>query len=361
MSFLRVVFLLVFYFLSHNINAQELIDDSSTYFVDGEKRLHIKLQLKDKSEIKLKGPDFITNSNYKISKDNQGNWEVVTPPMPIGFHYFWIEVDGKKYLIPNHETYFGYNQPVNGFEIDSNDSFFKNKTRKKGKIEKLVCYDADESEFFLYKPFGFSSKKSYPLLILFHGSGENATGWIKQGKIQNILDNMIARKKIAPLIVLMVNGDIANEKNYSSIEEGTLAELPIIENQLMTKILPNLQQKFHFSQKSIAGLSKGSYQAFKIGTDYSGFFSEVGLFSPVLYSEDSDDKFKNINKEAFSKQSYFLSVGDLEDDRFLNFKSVLEEQFKKNNVEYESYISPNTYHEWLTWRRSLYNFLIWKK
>lgn len=357
----RIVCFVLLLISFQKITAQEnsMGYDKPTYIVDDEKKLHINLILKAAKNIKLQGPDFLAHSDYTVSKDSLGHWEVITPPMPIGFHYFWIEADGKKYLLPNQETYFGYNQEVNGFEVNSNESFFEAKTNQKGIIEKRKI-DDNLQEYFLYKPFGFSSEKKYPLLVLFHGAGENASGWIKQGKIQNVLDNLIAEKKVKPLLVLMLNGDIKNQKSYADLEEETLLELPIVEKQLINQILPDLQKEFRISDKSIAGLSKGSFQAFKIGTDHPDIFANVGMFSPVLYSGVLEDGFAKIKTKNFKKQSYFLSVGTLESDRFINFKNILEKEFRKKNVKYRSYLSPQTYHEWLTWRRSLYYFLLWE-
>lgn len=350
----KIVFSISIVMFFHQTKAQKSI------YVDSDRKLHIKTMLKDEKNIKLKGPDFLANSDYSVSKDSLGHWTVITPPMPIGFHYVWVEADGKKYLVPNQETYFGYNQEVNGFEVDLNESFFKAKTTNRGIIEKRYNKADKQNQYFLYKPFGFSSEKKYPLLVLFHGAGEDASGWVKQGKIQNILDNLIAAKKIKPLLVIMLNGDIKKEKPYAKLEEETLAELPILENELINQTLPDLQNEFHITNKAIAGLSKGSFQAFKIGTDHPEVFSKVGMFSPVLYSGVVEDGFAKINTKSFKRQSYFLSIGTLESDRFMNFKNVLEKEFQKRKVRFQSYTSPKTYHEWLTWRRSLYYFLLWE-
>lgn len=339
------------------IVAQQSIKKSC--FVDEKNQLHISFVLSDAKDIKLKGPKFSADSEYTILKDSLGHWSVKTPPMPIGFHYFWIEADGKKYLLPEEETYFGYNQNVNGFEVDSKDSLFEAKTKDKGVVENRKLNNFDQESYFIYKPYKFNPKKKYPLLVLLHGAGEDASGWIKQGKIQNIVDNLIAEKKIKPLIIVMINGDVKNQKTYHNLEEETLAELPMIENQLMHQVLPGFQKEFDLTTISIAGLSKGSFQAFKIGSDYPDVFSKVGMFSPVLYSGVVEDGFAKIKTESFRQQSYFLSVGNLEDERFINFKNILEKELSAHNTQFKTYISPETYHEWLTWRRSLYQFLFW--
>lgn len=140
-----------------------------------------------------------------------------------------------------------------------------------------------------------------------------------------------------------------------------MSEITLIEKELINQVLPELEKEFFLAKKSIAGLSKGSYQAFKIGTDYPEVFSKVEMFSPALYSNVIEDKFAKIKTENFSKQKFFLSIGSLENERFINFKTILEKEFRERKIPLKSYISPETYHEWLTWHRSLYNFLLWQK
>lgn len=106
-------------------------------------------------------------------------------------------------------------------------------------------------------------------------------------------------------------------------------EITLIEKELINQVLPELEKEFFVAKKSITGLSKGSYQAFRIGTDYPEVFSKVGMFSPVLYSNVIEDKFAKIKTENFSKQKFFLSIGSLENERFIYFKTILEKEFRE--------------------------------
>lgn len=63
------------------------------------------------------------------------------------------------------------------------------------------------------------------------------------------------------------------------------------------------------------------------------------MFSPVLYSNVIEDKFAKIKTENFSKQKFFLSIGSLENERFINFKTILEKEFR----ERERFHSNRTY------------------
>ncbi len=49
-------------------------------------------------------------------------------------------------------------------------------------------------------------KQEYPVLYLQHGFGENERGWIWQGKVNHILDNLLAEEKAVPMLIVMGDG-----------------------------------------------------------------------------------------------------------------------------------------------------------
>jgi enterochelin esterase-like enzyme len=63
----------------------------------------------------------------------------------------------------------------------------------------------------VYLPPGYSAGQKYPVLYLLHGIGGNETHWTNFGAANVILDNLIADKKAAPMIVVMPNGRASNE------------------------------------------------------------------------------------------------------------------------------------------------------
>ena len=44
------------------------------------------------------------------------------------------------------------------------------------------------------------------MLYLPHGGGEDERGWVVQGRVNYIMDNLIAAKKARPMIIVMENG-----------------------------------------------------------------------------------------------------------------------------------------------------------
>ncbi|OJX32699.1 MAG: hypothetical protein BGO86_10625 [Chryseobacterium sp. 36-9] len=364
--FRKIICLIIILRTAIGIDAQKIVKGSNLLLnrnsiaVDKANQVKIRFYKPTAKSIKLKGGDVFSNLNIRTQKDVYGYWNIITSPVPIGFHYFWIEADNEKYLIPKREKYFAYNSFVNGFEIDSGEDFFKNKNVSKGKIRKHNYFSKGlvKRNYYMYYPANFNSKKAYPLLVLYHGAGEDNTGWIHQGRIQYILDNLIAEKRIDPIMVLLAEGDIERNTN-ADIETSTLENIDSIEKNLTDSILLPLKQRCNITHFYIAGLSRGSFQALKISNDYPDIFSKVGLFSPVIYGGSKVDDFKLLNTSTFQNQSFFIGIGNKEKERYYHFKNSLQTELEKQNTNFKMYESQDTYHEWLTWRRCLYQFLIW--
>jgi enterochelin esterase-like enzyme len=85
----------------------------------------------------------------------------------------------------------------------------KRKGVERGKLE-TVEYDSksvgSKRKMVVYLPPGYSKDVKYPVLYLLHGAGDNETGWSQKGSAAVILDNLLADKKIVPMLVVMPNG-----------------------------------------------------------------------------------------------------------------------------------------------------------
>ncbi|PUB26763.1 enterochelin esterase family protein [Elizabethkingia sp. YR214] len=333
--------------------------------IDSERKAEFHVYFPEAKSVTLDGGDGMKSIKSAVSKDKNGFWTISTTPMEIGFHYYWFNVDGQRTNDPNTQLYFGYSQPTSGIEIPSGEDFFMEKNVKHGKIiddslnSKIT---KGKRNFKVYLPPGYGSKK-LPVLYLYHGTGEDITGWEKQGYILNILDNLFAEKKAHEMIIVMDYGVALNpeqEKMPDNYPRTVLSSknLDIIVTQ---ELIPYIEKKYKTSDKrAIAGLSRGSYQAMLIGVSHPETFSAIGAFSPVIYEGTEADPFKELPIKNLLKSKkkpyFFIGIGEKEDVLFFKFNEVLRNFLNQNNYSYFEYKSPETRHEWLTWRRSLYQF-----
>lgn len=333
--------------------------------INAENQAQFKVYFPDAKSVVLEGGDGMQNLKSVTAKDKDGFWNISTPPMEIGFHYYWFNVDGKRTNDPNTNLYFGYGQQTSGIEIPSGEDFFFEKNVKHGKIvddslsSKIIL---GKRNFKVYLPPNYGTKK-FPVLYLYHGTGEDITGWEKQGYIRNILDNLFAEKKGKEMIVVMDYGVALNPEQEKMPDNypRTVISTKNLDKIVVQELIPYIEKKYKTDgKKAIAGLSRGSYQAMLIGANHPELFSAIGSFSPVIYGGTEDQPFKElpISNLLKSKQKpfFFIGIGEKEDARFFEYNQIIINYLNQNKYPYSQYKSPQTYHEWLTWRRCLYQF-----
>jgi enterochelin esterase-like enzyme len=334
--------------------------------VNAGRQAQFKVYFPDAKSVVLEGGDGMQNLKSVTTKDEEGFWNISTPPMEIGFHYYWFNVDGKRTNDPNTELYFGYGQPTSGIEIPSGEDFFFRKNVKHGKIVDDSLHSEitkGKRNFKVYLPPNYGTEK-FPVLYLYHGTGEDITGWEKQGYIKNILDNLFAEKKAKEMIVVMDYGVALNPEEEKTPDNypRTVLSTKNLEKIVIKELIPYIEKKYKTNGKrAIAGLSRGSYQAMLIGANNPELFSAIGSFSPVIYEGTDIEPFKELPisnlLKSQQKPFFFLGIGEKEDTRFLEYNQAIINYFNQNGYLYSQYKSPQTYHEWLTWRRCLYQFV----
>src|SRR6187402_4013294 len=61
-----------------------------------------------------------------------------------------------------------------------------------------------DRKFAIYLPPDFeTSGRTYPVLYLLHGAGDDQTGWVQFGEVQNITDKAIHEGSATPMIIVM--------------------------------------------------------------------------------------------------------------------------------------------------------------
>jgi enterochelin esterase family protein len=333
--------------------------------IDSERKAEFRVYFPDAKTVTLDGGDGMQGIKSISSKDENGFWNISTTPLEIGFHYYWLNVDGKRTNDPNTELYFGYGQPTSGIEVPSGEDFFFDKNVKHGKVieDSLNSKVTQGKRYFkVYLPPNYGSKK-LPVLYLYHGTGEDISGWVKQGHICQILDNLFAEKKAQEMIVVMDYGVALNPEQEKMPDDSFRIVLSSknLDKIVIKELIPYIEKKYKVNdRRAIAGLSRGSYQAMLIGISHPEVFSAIGSFSPVIYGGTATESFKElpiVNLLKSKKKPYFfIGIGEKEDRRFLEFNQILNSFLEKNKYPYLLYKSPGTYHEWLIWRRSLYHF-----
>ena len=309
---------------------------------------------------------------YDMKKDSVGVWTAITNPLPPGFHYYYLMIDGYRFADPASESFFGVGRRMSGIEVPATDQeFYTPKDVPHGQIRECYFYSKvrkDYERIYIYTPaeYDLNPDKKYPVLYLQHGMGEDKTGWVTQGKVNIIMDNLIAEGKAKPIIIVVSDGGIAamfKPLPGEDVNEARSRFGADFTPFLLNEIIPFTEKTFRVlpdrDHRAMAGLSWGGFQTFQIVLNnldkfsYMGGFSGAGMFNPqtdlkTVYNGVFSDP-ENFNSKI---HVFFLGTGTEEGQRMKGLSDALKNA-GINNFYYES---QGTAHEWLTWRRCLYEF-----
>lgn len=327
--------------------------------VNSQGRVRTQISAPDASYVQLD----IGGVKYDLTKDENGLWTGESAPQDPGFHYYQLNIDGASVPDPGSMFFFGACRYGSGVEVPAPDQeIFALKAVPHGQVHEILFPSESTNSVrraFVYTPPGYEKNQSerYPVLYLQHGYCENETSWPNQGRANLIMDNLIAEDKARPFIIVMTYG-MTNE-----IEFGGLRNFDIkpFETVLIDELIPFVDANFRTlanqENRAMAGLSMGGMETRTITLANPDVFNYTGVFSGGSISVDN---VKNASGFQDNMKLVFISYGsrELESGRFNMGGNPKEntEKLKEIGMNTHFYVSPDTAHEWHSWRRSLYQF-----
>lgn len=327
--------------------------------VNSEGRIRFRVVAPDAKSVSC---SFRDSSDFV--KDDKGVWTGYTRKLDEGFHYYTINIDGAEVPDPNSKYFFGAMRWGSGVEVPANDKdFYAVKKVEHGQIREVLFYSESTEQdrrAFVYTPPGYDSDQDtrYPVLYLQHGWGENEYGWSVQGHAGLIMDNLIAEQDVKPFIIVMTYG-MTND-----VRPGGMAGFDIshFETVLVNELIPYVDANFRTltdqPNRAMAGLSMGSMETKAITLRNLDKFSHIGLFSGATISTDdvkNTDGFKDKVKLVFVSYGS-KEVGGGNQPRRGGDPEATTKALKDEGINSHYYLSPDTAHEWQSWRRSLREF-----
>ncbi len=324
--------------------------------------------------------EFNLGKRYTAEKDAEGFWTATTEPQSPGFHYYWLVIDGVQVNDPGSETFYGTGKQTSGVEVpEKGVDYYLPKEVPHGDVRER-WYHSDTTQtwrrVYVYAPPGYDTQHEtrYPVLYLQHGAGEDERGWSNQGHVAFIMDNLIAEKKAVPMLVVMERGYATKPRAAQAAPGGAGGGRPdfvqafdeVVSKDLVPYIDANFRTLSDREHRALAGLSMGGFQAYAIGLNHLGLFASIGGFSGAgggLGGGGFDPKTANngvmANADAFNQRMrlLFLSIGTSEPQRMQDSVRGYHDALTKAGIKTAFYESPGTSHEWLTWRRSLHEFV----
>ncbi|HOT98712.1 MAG TPA: alpha/beta hydrolase-fold protein [bacterium] len=300
-----------------------------------------------------------------LTKTEDGAWVGTTAgPLDEGFHYYHLTVDGGVFNDPGTLNFYGSVRWESGIEIPAHDQdFYALKDVPHGQVRQILFPSQSTNtsrRAFVYTPPDYDKgKKHYPVLYLQHGWGEDETAWSNQGHANLIMDNLIADGKIKPFLIVMTYG-MTNEIKFGGLRNFDIKPFQTV---LVDELIPYIDANFRTladqSHRAMAGLSMGGMETKMITMANLDKFSHIGLFSGGAFSMDDVNKTPGFKEKV---KLVFVSFGsrELENRGARGFwggdPKVNADALRQAGINSVFFVSQNTAHEFLSWRRSLREF-----
>jgi enterochelin esterase-like enzyme len=289
-----------------------------------------------------------------LTKADDGSWVGTTAgPLDEGFHYYHLTIDGGTFNDPGTLNFYGSTRWESGIEIPAGDQdFYALKDVPHGRVQQILFPSKSTStsrRAFVYTPPDYDKDPTtrYPVLYLQHGWGEDETAWSNQGRANLIMDNLIAEGKIRPFLIVMTYG-MTNDTRIGGLKNFDIGPFQTV---LVDELIPYVDANFRTlsdqPHRAMAGLSMGGMETKSITLKNLDKFSHIGLLSGGIITPADVEKTPGFKEKV---KVVFCSCGSRENPGNINSN---HDALDKIGIRNAAYVSPDTAHEFQTWRRSL--------
>lgn len=321
-------------------------------------------------EFRIKAPDaqkvqVDLGRKYDMAKSADGVWTVTTDPQGSGIHYYSLIVDGLSVADPMSESFFGCSRMMSCVEVP----YTKEDTRYRvcdvphGNVRTVRYFSKVTNSWrmmYVYTPAEYDKTptKKYPVLYIMHGGGEDARGWVQQGRGDIILDNLIATGKAQPMLMVSFDANVGGFDNVGA--------------EILQNVIPAIENDFRVEtsadSRALSGLSMGGMYTLYVGVPNTDKFHYLGVFSSGWFAKSSP--FMNADKERDANYAYidthvslinqnlkqfFISIGGKPDIAYENCQ-IMMQRLRQAGVKFDYYDSKEGGHTWPVWREDLFLF-----
>lgn len=243
--------------------------------------------------VRLGGSDI--PGTARISKEENGVWEIVVGPLEPGAYRYHFDVDGVAVIDPRNPSTSESNANTWSLVYVPGADFMDTNDVPHGAIAEVTYYSKSLARFrrmHVYTPPGYeasaSSAEKYPIFYLLHGAFDCDDSWTTVGRAGFILDNLIAAGKAKPMVVVMPAGhtgpfDFGRRRGDRSQER----RVDEFSEDFLNDILPYAETHYRVhtdrAHRAIAGLSMGGGQTLEIGIGNLEKFAHLGVFSSGVF------------------------------------------------------------------------------
>ncbi|MBR2781402.1 MAG: hypothetical protein IKD81_08345 [Eubacteriaceae bacterium] len=333
-----------------------------TYFAPGAKKVQVR---------GIGGS--MPNTYDMLPSDTMPDYFTVTiTDVPAGFHYIEFLVDGVLTIHNQLPIGYGCSYAMNFIDVyDPDFTWSMLRDVPHGTVH-MEIYKSDVvgryRNCYVYTPPSYDTdiNRRYPVFYVQHGGGENESGWLWQGKINYIMDNMIAEGLCEEMIIIINHGF-----NFTENPDGTFRSGDI-DRVLALECVPFIDKKYRTipdrKYRACAGLSYGTIHSRMTVMGHPDLFSAVGIwsgsfgFDTITNATNNNPVSKFNYTDFFQSKEYFneriklmfYGCGDQEAGPMAPAGEI--DKLIAEGYNIVRYVAPG-YHEWSVWRRCAFEML----
>ena len=236
-----------------------------------------------------------------------------------------------------------------------------------------------ERKYAIYLPPDYeTSQRSYPVLYLLHGGGDDQTGWVQFGEVQHIADEAINQGKATPMIIVMPDANSGQRGYFNSIDGKWNYE-----DFFFQEFIPFIEKQYRIKgekqYRAVAGLSMGGGGSFMYALHHPEMFSSACPLSAATgpttkeearayYEQRGNKDFTDAQLDSYFKKysvlpqldtasiarnktvRWYIDCGD--DDFLYEGNCLVHIAMRKQEIPHEFRVRDGS-HSWVYWRAAL--------
>ncbi|NCF08064.1 esterase family protein [Kosakonia sp. MH5] len=312
--------------------------------------------------------------SHDMSKDASGVWSWKSGALAPNLYEYYFDVDGFRSV----DTGSRFQKPqrqVNTSLILVPGSILDDRAVPHGDLLTVTYHSKElgsERRVYIWTPPGYNGKgEPLPVLYFYHGFGDTGLSAIDQGRLPQIMDNLLAEGKIKPMLVVVPDTETdivqAIPENFPPKDRRKTfypLNAKAADRELMHDIIPLVDARFNVrkdaSGRALAGLSQGGYQALVSGMNHLESFGWLATFSGVTTTTVPDTGVSaQFSKPALiNKQLHNFTVVVGEKDSVTG-KDIagLKSELEKQGIKFDYKVYPGLNHEMDVWRPAYAEFV----
>lgn len=296
-----------------------------------------------------------------FEKGADGIWTLTIGPLPPDMYAYLIRIDGVQVADPsNTQAAFTGMPPYSQLIVHGDGpAYYDARPVTHGAITRHIYTSGvtqGERDLLVYTPPGYDRTKTYPVLYLVGGSGELPHNWIYDGRVNFIMDNLLAEKKAEPMVIVIPNNQVVH-RNHPKHVELTFTKF---EAELRQHVIPLVEREYSVRRdpkgRALSGLSMGGRHTMFVGFNSLDLFANFGVLSAG--DADTEKTFATFlnTPDVNAKIDYlFVGLGTIEaKGRFGERSENLRQALVKHGIKHEYYVGGHGAHDWATWRHLLH-------